>query len=372
MECPKYILELFSILDKNTFIIQSHAIPPLIDSKATSIQGHQLPPIRGIKDVFFKIPNNVFLVFGTPYKYELFDIPAVDENIISQIRHAGNRMFLSQNPDNYSRSESFGVFLSNLGLFCPGDMFFDFYITFEEDTHSFNIKKITKANVMKAYNNDRSMNLGRNLRNAVKAGSNNPRINFKLSEIVNELSSVANNNPTIIYLTSCNVSPTSEDGRALHDMRGAFIREYDSRAEMILDKSYSNIEMLREYVSTIRTRGRRRPVYSSNSEVYDEQTDHGMLEYSDMRGSYLRDKMKNAVYRVMTEFPYGWSNKGCVCISKCKKKEDFGRLSGMSQDRDKYFCEVDTDCQDEEIREDGGKRYHKIVRKYLAKCNDSK
>ena len=41
MDCPRYIQELFSELDKNTYIIQAHA-EPYIDSVPKSVHGYRL------------------------------------------------------------------------------------------------------------------------------------------------------------------------------------------------------------------------------------------------------------------------------------------------------------------------------------------
>ena len=375
MDCPRYIQELFSELDKNTYIIQAHAEPPSIDSVPKSVHGYKLAPIRGINEVFFKIPDNVFIVFGTPYKHCLYAEDVVDENLITQLKRAGNKIVLSQNPDNYSRSDRFGLFLENLGLFCPGDMFFNFYIAFDDDINEFNIKKITKTEIISAYSGDRKIGLGRNLRKIVLDGKNyddSDDNQFTLREIVDEISLASSGNPTIIYLTSCNVSPTSGDFKALHDLRGAYIREYDSRAAHILEKAYSNMELLREYEPTVKTRGRRKARIQQNVDVYDEQEDHSLLYISKIRGTDVRDKMRSSVDRVLSEFPFGWSNKDCVCIDQCKQKSEYSKLSNMAPDNKKYFCEVDLDCPDEETLEDGGRRYHRMARKNLAKCNGNK
>lgn len=366
-KCPEYIKTLYDAFDKHTYLIQAHSKTPNINSYPHRLDDKPPKKISGINDVFFNLPNDVYVVYGTPNFCSLFDVPGVDDNIKSQLKNNGNKLLLSQNPDNYAEDETYREYLDNMGIYCPGDLFYDFAITFEDDPGSFNISMIKQKKIIRAYNRDHSVGLGRKLKNIVKTSIPCVRY-FKLSHILDLIKEFAENNVVIVYLLSCNLGPSQTDERAAYDKRGAYIREYDALSNNVLDKGISNIEYLREHADFVSTRGRRKAVVSSDIDPFETDETLPAYDVAQIEGKFIRKQFKDAVNKVIYEYPFGWSDKGCPCIDVCKKKKNYGTLSRFSGDSDKYFCEVDTTCVDESQPNDGGKRYHKTAKKLLAKC----
>tara|TARA_B100000925_G_scaffold256672_1_gene210649 strand:+ start:2592 stop:3710 length:1119 start_codon:yes stop_codon:yes gene_type:complete len=366
-KCPEYIKSIYNLFDKNTYLIQAHSKVPDIGSEPIRLDKMPTTKIKGINDVFLKVPDNVYIVYGTPSRCALFDVESVDTNLKTQLKNNDNKLVLSQNPYNYHETETYSEFLDNMGIYCPGDTFFDFGITFDDNPNMFNISKIEKRKIISAYNRDHSVRLGRNLRNLITVSIQN-HIYFKLSYIIEILQELSRGEVIIIYLLSCNLGPSQTDYKAAYMNRGAYVREYDAISDQIIEKGLSNIEYLRIHSDFVSTRGRRRPVISDRDSAFEDSETLSCHDVAEIEGKYIRKGFQRAVDKVISDYPYGWSDNGCVCVDKCKPKKEYGVLGSMCDDCDKYYCEVDGECKDEIIKNDGGKRYHKSVKKWLAKC----
>lgn len=368
--CPQYIKSLYKELDKNTYVIQAHSSAPKLGTRELRLYDSPSSPIiKGINEVFFNIPENIFIVYGTPNRCSIFEDDAIDVNYITQLMKTGNELVLSQNPSNYQPGQTYRIFLESLGVYCSGDRFFNFAVSFDMDPHFFNISKIEKRGMLRAYNDDHSVNLGRKLKTIISNTRNNVNY-YLLSTIVNEISNIAKNNPTIIYLTSCNIAPSQDDPAVTR--RVGYSREYNDIADQIVEKGMSNIAYLRKHADLVSTRGSRLPSISSDRMPFSDEDDMTEWTAAKEEAAIATHYFKNTVRKVRRDFPFGWSDKGCPCIDRCKQKKEYSKLSHFCPDCDKYYCEVGESCPDEIIEYDGGKRFHHSVRKYLAKCPEKK
>ena len=157
------------------------------------------------------------------HRCALFDVESVDTNLNTQLKNNDNKLVLSQNPYNYHETETYSEFLDNMGIYCPGDTFFDFGITFDDNPNMFNISKIEKRKIISAYDRDHSVRLGRNLRNLITVSIQN-HIYFKLSYIIEILQELSRGEVIIIYLLSCNLGPSQTDYKAAYMNRGGLCK----------------------------------------------------------------------------------------------------------------------------------------------------